>query len=67
MNPLEALPKDDNLNEGDVLVTNHPYAGDSHLPDITVITPVFNNGKLVLLEILIVIIIGKIVMHVSVV
>jgi 5-oxoprolinase (ATP-hydrolysing) len=26
---------------GDVLVTNHPQAGGSHLPDITVITPVF--------------------------
>ncbi|OMO72178.1 Hydantoinase/oxoprolinase [Corchorus capsularis] len=37
----------DNLNEGDVLVTNHPSAGGSHLPDITVITPVFDNGKLV--------------------
>ncbi|XP_061341150.1 5-oxoprolinase 1 [Gastrolobium bilobum] len=37
----------DNLNEGDVLVTNHPSAGGSHLPDITVITPVFFNGKLV--------------------
>lgn len=37
----------DNLNEGDVLVTNHPSAGGSHLPDITVITPVFNKGKLI--------------------
>ncbi|KAK3031712.1 hypothetical protein RJ639_035298 [Escallonia herrerae] len=37
----------DNLNEGDVLVTNHPSAGGSHLPDITVITPVFYNGVLV--------------------
>ncbi|CAK9147854.1 unnamed protein product [Ilex paraguariensis] len=37
----------DNLNEGDVLVTNHPCAGGSHLPDITVITPVFDSGKLV--------------------
>ncbi|KAF9610108.1 hypothetical protein IFM89_019973 [Coptis chinensis] len=37
----------DNLNEGDVLVTNHPCAGGSHLPDITVITPVFDNEKLV--------------------
>lgn len=37
----------DNLHEGDVLVTNHPSAGGSHLPDITVITPVFNKGKLV--------------------
>ncbi|KAE9613462.1 putative 5-oxoprolinase (ATP-hydrolyzing) [Lupinus albus] len=37
----------DNLNEGDVLVTNHPSAGGSHLPDITVVTPVFFKGKLV--------------------
>ncbi|KAI7998879.1 5-oxoprolinase [Camellia lanceoleosa] len=37
----------DNLFEGDVLVTNHPSAGGSHLPDITVITPVFDNGNLV--------------------
>ncbi|XP_020085756.1 5-oxoprolinase-like [Ananas comosus] len=37
----------DNLNEGDVLVTNHPSAGGNHLPDITVITPVFDNNKIV--------------------
>ncbi|CAN4116929.1 unnamed protein product [Withania somnifera] len=37
----------DNLHEGDVLVTNHPSAGGSHLPDITVITPVFNKGRLI--------------------
>ncbi|KAE9597078.1 hypothetical protein Lal_00007721 [Lupinus albus] len=37
----------DNFNEGDDLVTNHPSAGGSHLPDITVVTPVFFNGKLV--------------------
>jgi 5-oxoprolinase (ATP-hydrolysing) len=30
------------LQEGDVLVSNHPQlAGGSHLPDITVITPIF--------------------------
>ncbi|GAB2233832.1 hypothetical protein Droror1_Dr00003061 [Drosera rotundifolia] len=37
----------ENLHEGDVLVTNHPCSGGSHLPDITVITPVFDNGILV--------------------
>ncbi|GAQ91252.1 oxoprolinase [Klebsormidium nitens] len=37
----------DNLHDGDVLVTNHPTAGGSHLPDITVVTPVFQDGKLV--------------------
>ncbi|CAI5999249.1 unnamed protein product [Closterium sp. NIES-64] len=33
------------LQEGDVLVTNHPCAGGSHLPDITVVTPVFREGR----------------------
>ncbi|KAJ7946767.1 5-oxoprolinase [Quillaja saponaria] len=37
----------ENLKEGDVLVTNHPCAGGSHLPDITVVTPVFYDRKLV--------------------
>ncbi|KAG6541304.1 hypothetical protein Mapa_017357 [Marchantia paleacea] len=36
-----------NLKEGDVLVTNHPAAGGSHLPDITVITPVFKDKQLI--------------------
>jgi len=36
------------LQEGDVLVSNHPQlAGGSHLPDITVITPVFHNGIII--------------------
>ncbi|KAF9146508.1 hypothetical protein BGX30_014573 [Mortierella sp. GBA39] len=35
------------ITEGDVIMTNHPAAGGSHLPDITIITPVFNNGEIV--------------------
>jgi N-methylhydantoinase B/oxoprolinase/acetone carboxylase alpha subunit len=36
------------LEDGDVLVSNHPQlAGGSHLPDITVITPIFSAGKIV--------------------
>lgn len=36
----------DKLVPGDVLVANHPEAGGTHLPDITVITPVFEkSGK----------------------
>ena len=36
------------LCEGDVLVSNHPQlAGGSHLPDVTVITPVFQHGEIV--------------------
>ncbi|EXJ77317.1 5-oxoprolinase (ATP-hydrolysing) [Capronia epimyces CBS 606.96] len=33
-----------NLKDGDVLVSNHPISGGTHLPDVTVITPVFNPG-----------------------
>ncbi|KAG8850911.1 hypothetical protein FRB96_009544 [Tulasnella sp. 330] len=33
----------DDLKEGDVLMTNSPRAGGSHLPDITLITPVFSK------------------------
>ncbi|KAG8221519.1 Hydantoinase B/oxoprolinase [Butyriboletus roseoflavus] len=32
-----------NLKDGDVLMTNSPHAGGSHLPDITIITPVFDT------------------------
>lgn len=31
----------DSITDGDVILTNHPKAGGSHLPDLTVITPVF--------------------------
>jgi 5-oxoprolinase (ATP-hydrolysing) len=35
------------IQEGDVFVSNHPQlAGGSHLPDITVITPVFYEDKI---------------------
>jgi 5-oxoprolinase (ATP-hydrolysing) len=32
------------LAPGDVVVTNDPFAGGSHLPDVTVVTPVFIGG-----------------------
>lgn len=31
------------LKDGDVLVANHPACGGTHLPDVTVITPVFEK------------------------
>lgn len=39
----------DELKEGDVLMTNSPHAGGSHLPDITIISPVFDpkSGKII--------------------
>jgi 5-oxoprolinase (ATP-hydrolysing) len=36
----EVLP----MKPGDVVVTNHPAFGGSHLPDITVVTPVYAKG-----------------------
>ncbi len=33
------------LAPGDVIVTNHPAFGGSHLPDVTVITPVFDDNQ----------------------
>ena len=32
------------INAGDVFASNNPYNGGTHLPDITVITPVFLNS-----------------------
>ena len=32
------------LAPGDVILSNDPYAGGTHLPDITAITPVFGTG-----------------------
>ena len=34
------------LADGDVVVTNDPFEGGSHLPDITVVTPVFLDQSL---------------------
>jgi 5-oxoprolinase (ATP-hydrolysing) len=31
------------LQPGDVLITNDPFRGGSHLPDVTVVTPVFDG------------------------
>lgn len=33
--------------EGEVLLCNHPIAGGTHLPDVTVITPVYYDGIVV--------------------
>ncbi|KAG8532575.1 uncharacterized protein KY384_002452 [Bacidia gigantensis] len=35
------------LKPGDVIVSNHPEFGGTHLPDITVITPSFSNNEIV--------------------
>jgi len=35
------------LKKGDVLMSNHPSFGGTHLPDITVITPAFSGDKII--------------------
>ena len=35
----------DDVSEGDLFALNDPYFGGSHLPDITVIMPIFYRGK----------------------
>ena len=36
----------ESLQEGDVIVLNDPYRGGTHLPDITMVSPVFAGGTL---------------------
>lgn len=35
------------LKKGDILISNHPMFGGTHLPDITVITPAFSGDDIV--------------------
>ncbi len=42
----KVLADNPNMQPGDVFVSNDPYHGGSHLPDITVVTPVFVGGQL---------------------
>ncbi|SJM62695.1 hydantoinase B/oxoprolinase family protein [Gulosibacter sp. 10] len=37
----------ENLEPGDVILTNNPYLGGSHLPDMCLITPIFHEGGLI--------------------
>ncbi len=39
------LAKHPQMNPGDVFVLNNPYNGGTHLPDITVVSPVFLEGE----------------------
>jgi N-methylhydantoinase B len=35
------------LDEGDVAIVNDPYAGGTHLPDVTLVSPIHHGGALV--------------------
>ena len=43
---LEAFPSQ-TLSPGDVLLTNDPYQGGSHLPDIALFRPIFHDNQIV--------------------
>ena len=34
-----------NLSPGDIFAINAPYNGGTHLPDITIVNPIWNSGK----------------------
>ena len=36
----------EDIHDGDLFILNDPYFGGSHLPDITIIRPVFHEGRL---------------------
>ncbi|MEC9372240.1 MAG: hydantoinase B/oxoprolinase family protein, partial [Planctomycetota bacterium] len=41
---VRALMNSIEMGPGDVVLTNHPAFGGSHLPDLTVVTPVFDDA-----------------------
>jgi N-methylhydantoinase B len=43
---LDSIPVGD-LAPGDVMITNDPYVGGTHLPDVTLMSPVFDEAGLV--------------------
>jgi len=43
---LELFPVD-TLREGDFLISNDPYNGGQHLPDVFIFTPIFFEGRVV--------------------
>ncbi len=45
---LDAFPAD-TLKDGDILITNDPWKGTGHLFDLTVVTPIFLDGRAVAL------------------
>ncbi|MCU0481816.1 MAG: hydantoinase B/oxoprolinase family protein, partial [Anaerolineae bacterium] len=40
------LNSDIGFQQGDVVILNDPYRGGTHLPDVTMVSPVFAGGKL---------------------
>src|ERR1700749_3874390 len=44
----ECMPgSPDEMRDGDVYITNNPWQGTGHLPDVCVAKPIFRDGRLV--------------------
>ncbi|MDM8567792.1 hydantoinase B/oxoprolinase family protein [Candidatus Halobeggiatoa sp. HSG11] len=43
---VQVVIQESAIQEGDVFMLNNPYHGGTHLPDITVVTPIFYQHKL---------------------
>jgi N-methylhydantoinase B len=48
MEAVKAIAREfkDDIHQGDVFVLNDPYLGGTHLPDITIMKPIFYDGQL---------------------
>ncbi|CAG8227406.1 unnamed protein product [Penicillium nalgiovense] len=44
---IQAQIWQDKLKPGDVIVSNHPESGGTHLPDITILQPAFSQEKII--------------------
>ena len=42
---IQAFP--DKLTPGDIVILNHPFLGGTHLPDITLVAPVYKSNRLI--------------------
>ncbi len=43
---IDRFPRE-SLNPGDAILLNDPFRGGAHLPDLTLVTPVYHGGELV--------------------
>ncbi|WP_324752232.1 hydantoinase B/oxoprolinase family protein [Roseovarius sp. Pro17] len=44
---LDGIIPIEEWNEGDIIITNDPYLGGQHLPDVQTFMPVYSDGKIV--------------------
>ena len=44
---LESLGGPERLEDGDIIISNDPFCGGTHLPDVMVFAPVFADGRLI--------------------